>query len=225
MTTPIPWSPSGLEDFCNCPRSYHEKRVLKNYKDEKTPELIWGRYVHDAFDRRQASKTLLPPELAEHEPYMQRIEKIPGRFQTENKIALDKIGNPCTFFSDNVWYRGVIDYKKLLEDGYRAFLADYKTGKPHEKWKQLVTYALHTFILHKQITLIDAQFYWTKTQTTTRKVFSRDEIPTLWELIIPDLKQYKEAFDTDTWQPRPSGLCHGWCPVQTCEFWKPRRPR
>ena len=35
--------------------------------------------------------------------------------------------------------------------------------------------------------------------------------------------QYAQAFKTDTWQPRPSGLCNGWCPVKTCEFWQPKR--
>ena len=45
----------------------------------------------------------------------------------------------------------------------------------------------------------------------------------IWKKFIPDLRQYAEAFKTDTWQPRQSGLCNGWCPVKECEFWKQKR--
>jgi hypothetical protein len=42
---------------------------------------------------------------------------------------------------------------------------------------------------------------------------------------MPDIKQYQQAFVQDVWQARQSGLCHGWCPVTTCEYWKPKRMR
>lgn len=225
MTTPLPWSPSSLDDYINCPRSFHEKRVLKKFKEVRGEEALWGEYVHNAFQRRQSSKTPLPADLVTHEKYMQLIEAKPGSFQTENKIALTRKLIPCTFFDGEVWYRGVIDYKKLDEVQTSAFLVDYKTGKPHEKWKQLISYALHTFQLHASVQLINAQFYWTQSQSVTRKVWSREEIPELWGILLPDLHQYSEAFKTNTWQPRPSGLCNGWCPVTDCEFWRPRRVR
>jgi len=53
MPTPLPWSPSALDDFVNCPKSYHEKRVLKSVKDVQGEEAIWGVRVHKAFELRQ----------------------------------------------------------------------------------------------------------------------------------------------------------------------------
>jgi hypothetical protein len=47
----------------------------------------------------------------------------------------------------------------------------------------------------------------------------------LWSKFVPDLRQYMEAFKTETWQARPSGLCNGWCPVTECEHWKPKKVR
>lgn len=220
--TPLPWSFSSLEDFINCPKAFHEKRILKSVPPESSPEMDWGNYAHKAFESRQASSTQLPPDLTIHEPYMQRIEAWPGNFWTEQKVALNRKLMPCTFFSPDVWWRGVIDYKKVHETLAKA--VDYKTGKPHEKWKQLASFALHTFATHP-VELVDAQFYWTKTQTITRKVYARAEIPQLWAQFVPDLKQYATAFKDDVWQARPSGLCHGWCPVTKCEHWRPKKVR
>ena len=142
MSIPIPWSFTSLEDFKNCPRSFHEKRVLKKFKEVQGEEAAWGERVHKIFDDRQVSNTPLPPELAQHEPFMKRLEDKPGHFFTEQKIALSKKLIPCTFFSPVVWMRGVIDYKKI--DKQTALIVDYKTGKPHEKWRQLALFAIHT---------------------------------------------------------------------------------
>lgn len=220
--TPLPWSFSSLEDFTNCPRSYHAKRVIKTVKEVQGDEAKWGEIVHKVFEDRQSSSTPLPPELVEHEPFMQRLEDRPGILFTEQKIALDKKLKPCAFFAQDVWFRGIVDFKKI-NDG-TAYLCDYKTGKPHEKWKQLALFAIHTFILHP-VELVHAQFYWTKTQTVTKKVWARAEVPALWKLVLPDLQQYALAFREDIWQPRQSGLCHGWCPVTECEYWRPKRAR
>ena len=218
---PLPWSYTALEDFVNCPRSYYEKRVAKSVKEEKTEAIIWGEVVHKHFENRQAEGTPLPPELAEHEAFMQRLQDMPGEASTERKIALSRQAKPCGFFDKDVWYRGVIDYSKI--DGDKALLVDYKTGKPHSKFQQLKLFALHTFAERPEVEIIEGTFYWTKTGTRTSEVYFRYKIDEMWKGFLPNLKQYAQAFKEDVWQPRPSGLCNGWCPVKDCEFWKPRR--
>lgn len=218
---PLPWSYTALDDFVNCPRAYHAKRVAKTVKEEKTEAIIWGEVVHKHFENRQKDGTKLPPELHEHEEFMERLERMPGVHHTERKIALDRKTQPCGFFDADVWFRGVIDYSKMHEN--IALLIDYKTGKPHSKFQQLKLFALHTFAENPAIDLVEVRFYWTKTCTTTGEIYRRNQIADLWATFVPNLKQYAQAFKTDTWQPRPSGLCNGWCPVKDCEFWKPRR--
>lgn len=105
----------------------------------------------------------------------------------------------------------------------RARLVTHNTGKPHDKWKQLGMFAIHTFLQFPTVDLVNAQFYWTKTATATKKVWSREDVPHLWSMFLPDLKQYAQAFKTDTWQERPSGLCNGWCSVTQCPHWRPKR--
>jgi hypothetical protein len=219
--TPLPWSPSALEQFVNCPRQFHEVRILKSVKDEPGEQQLWGIKMHEAFEKRQRDKEPLPEELAMHEPYMRRIESWSVRRFTEQKVALDRHGRPCSFFSSSVWWRGIIDFMNI--DGSLARLVDYKSGKPHEKWRQLSQYALWMFAQHPGLNLVDARFYWTQTMSETRKVWDRKEISELWVALMPDLRQYVAAFKEDIWQPRQSGLCAGWCPVESCEFWRARK--
>ena len=217
--TPLPWSHSALDDFTNCPRAYHAKRVIKSVKEEKSEQMIWGERVHTAFELRLVNGDVLPDELIGHEAYLSRLQKTKGISAAEQRIALDRQMQPCGFFAPGVWFRGVIDYSKISVP--HALIVDYKTGKPHSKFAQLKLFAIYMFVQNPLVETVEATYYWTKTGTETKAVYHRGE--NLWEEFIPKLKQYTEAFKTDVWQPRPSGLCNGWCPVKTCEFWKPRR--
>lgn len=225
MATPIPWSYTALDDFKNCPKAFYEKRVTKSVKEEQGPHLIWGRDVHKKFEDYVASsgKVDLPIDLHQHKPKLDALIADPGIAMVETRFAFDKKAKPCEFFYRDVWCRGVIDYYKV--HGETAKLVDYKTGKPHSKFEQLALFALYIFAMYPHVNVVNVQFYWTTTNETTKKVYGRAEINDLWRIFIPDLKQYKEAFNTDTWQTRPSGLCNGWCPVTTCEHWKPKRPK
>jgi hypothetical protein len=221
--TPLPWSFTSLDTFTNCPRQYHAKYVLKTIKEPATEAMLWGTAVHKHFEDRQAVNTPLPVDLKHHEPYMVQLEEKPGVAFTEQKIALGTDLKPCNFFYRTPWYRGVIDYTKVHEES--ALIVDYKTGKPHQKFRQLMTFAIHTFAMYPDVKLVNAQFYWTQDRSVTKKVWGRADIAGMWKTLLPDLRQYKEAFATDTWQPRQSGLCNGWCPVTDCEFWKPKRSK
>lgn len=193
-----------------------------------SPEQDYGNMVHKAFELRQSPDLRpLPKGLEVHEEFMQRLGRMQGKLWTERKVGLDRRLQPCEFFGDSVWWRGVIDFECVSvikgdgEEALRATIVDYKTGKPHQKLKQLQNMALHAFA--EGVAVVDAMFYWTQTRDTTRHVMTRDQIPSLWGLFTPTLKQYVQAYKEDIWQPRQNALCNGWCRVKDCEFWRPRR--
>lgn len=217
---PLAWSPTSLEDFKNCPYSYFRKRVAKDVKEERGDHLIYGEQVHKHFENRVATNDPLPPDLEAHEQHLASLVALDGVNFCEQDAALDLDGKPCGFWDKRVWMRAKIDFKNV--NGERAIIEDYKTGKPHTKFAQLKIYSLHTFALHPTVQEIKVRYYWTKTFNTTAQTYHREDVPALWGEFIPDLKQYAEAFKTDTWQKRPSGLC-GWCPVTDCQFWRSRR--
>jgi RecB family exonuclease len=220
---PLPWSYSALDDFVNCPKAYYEKKVAKSVKEAESEQLIWGNKVHKAFEERMAHGVVLPDMLAAHEEYMKFLEKLPGKAFTERKIAMNLSQQVCAFFDRDVWFRGVIDYSKIDKD--RALLVDYKTGKKHQKFEQLALFALHTFAEHAAVQQVKVCFYWTEDKSQTTETYNRSSIPMIWQKFIPNLRQYNTAFKTETFVARPSGLCRGWCPVTTCEHWKPKRVR
>jgi hypothetical protein len=221
---PKPWSHSALDDFKNCPRAYHEKKVLKSVVETKGEATIWGEVVHKHFEDFLTDGVALPPEVAMHEPFLLRLLDMPHQHRfVEERIALDRNADPCEFFHDNVWYRGVIDFGVV--NGEHARLVDHKTGKHHSKFGQLKLFALWVFAKYPEVQSARCEYYWTQTMTLNGETYTREQVPQLWAGFIPDLKQYADAFKTDTWQPRQSGLCRGWCPVTDCEFWEPKRRR
>ena len=54
--------------------------------------------------------------------------------------------------------------------------------------------------------------------------YKREEIPKLWEPFDQGLARLTISYEKDTWMANPSPLC-GWCPVSTCDFYKPTRRR
>ena len=222
---PLPWSPSALDTFVNCPEQYRHRYVLKDLpEEEKSKEQVYGEYVHAAFaDRQRPKHVALPPDLKIHEPFMTVLEAQPGWVYIEHKAALAKDLTTCEWGTKNVWCRMIIDYLRVDAKERRASLVDYKTGKPHKKFRQLIIYALWVFQEFGYFDEIDVMFYWTKDRTITKETWSRDDVPKLWNELVGDLRQYREAFRSDTWQMRPSGLCLGWCPVIGCKHWRPKR--
>ena len=218
---PKPWSFSALDKFKTCPRQYLEVNVLKSVQDSQSDQLIWGNRVHKAFENRVKLDSKLPVEMKEHDEFLQGLCDAAGNISAEQKVALDRRLKPCTYFAKDVWFRGVIDYATI--DDTTAHVVDYKTGKQHHKIEQLASFALWIFAAHPKVEQVTTDFYWTKTRSCTGEVWDRGQIPKMWGLFTGDLKQYAEAFKTNTWQPRPSGLCNGWCPVHECEHWSPKR--
>jgi hypothetical protein len=220
---PLPWSQSRLEDFKNCPRAFYEKQVAKSVVEEQNEQSIWGQRVHKHFEERLVDGVVLPDILDMHEPFLAALGSRRGDKFVEQRIALNRFGAPCAFFDRDVWFRGVVDFK--LVNGDRALIVDHKTGKHHSKYGQLQLFAIHTFLAHPEVQAVHTQYYWTQSRTTNGETYFRSELSELWRPFVGDLKQYAEAFQTDTWQPRQSGLCRGWCPVTDCEFWQPKRRR
>lgn len=214
-----PWTPSKLDAFKGCPRQFEARYVSKVIPYVESPEQAKGNKDHKTLELRQAhgaEKHPLPADMAMHEWYMKELDSWPGVRFTEQKIALDTKGKACAWGVTNVWFKGVIDF--LIVNGDTARIVDYKTGKKRPKWDQASAYVLHTFIHHPDVQQVVFEFYWTSTGDRSVQMWTRADIPAMWRTLIPDLKQYKEAFDTNVWQPRQSGLCRQWCDVLSCEF-------
>ena len=227
---PKPFSHSALECHNNCPEQYHHKYVLKDLPpEEKSDEQNWGIFVHKQFEDYLCTRPearALPIDLRIHQPYLDHLLGIEGILFAERKVAIGiKPWGPCAYFADNVWWRGVIDATVIEREDSRALIADYKTGKKKDDWTQLALNAVWVLLAHPEINLINAQFYWVVDQTVTKKVWGRSEMDMLVGMFTEKLGAYVHSWKNDAWPKKQSGLCAGWCPVTSCEFWTEKRPR
>lgn len=220
--TPFPWSISALDKFVTCPKAYHEIRVVKRIVEPEGEAAAWGNRVHKDIEDDLKGTRPLAPEMAQFRQYVDTIKGRPGTMLVEQNMALNRSLQPVTWFAKDVWVRGKADVVHL--NGNTAVGLDHKTGK-RKTTRQMALMALLTFYHHPQIERVRTLFCWLKTNEFDKDEFKREEIPSLWQRFVPDLNQYRKAFHTDTWQPRQSGLCHGWCPVKDCEYWRPKRVR
>jgi hypothetical protein len=226
---PLPWSHSALSDFNNCPKAFYEKRVAKSVVDPPNLAGQWGDYVHKAFEsylRRCTPRELckdipLPPDLEEYRGYLESINRLPGNMLAEQKYAINTQMQPCAFMAPDVWCRSILDV--LIIDGQSARVIDHKTGRRKFDTRQLKLNALMVFIHHPDVMVVRTGFMWLKDKLFDTEDYVRANEATLWGEFMPDLVRYKTAFKQEMFVPRQSGLCNGWCPVTSCEFWKPKK--
>lgn len=214
MPTPKPWSFSSIDNFQTCPRQYYYKYVLKQYHEEPSKEQLWGTRVHKSFEDYVRDGTPLLPELNEHKEYLDKLRGRDGEVNAEQKVALNIRCQPTGYYSPDVWWRGIIDYQNKDGDVHR--IVDYKTGKMKPKLLQLHLAMLYSFAQGAE--MVEAEFYWTQHKVSTKITFPRFHSASILRGIKPLVSAYAEAWIKDIWQPRPSGLCRGWCAVTDCEF-------
>jgi hypothetical protein len=228
---PRPWSHSALETHGNCPWQYHEKYIARNLPpEEKSKQQLWGIKVHEKFDAYVSRPgNTLPVDLEIYKDFLDKLiaeGEANGHAKTECKVALgiNPFG-PCSYFAKNVWWRGIIDFHTINAAEGRAKIVDYKTGKKKDDWAQLAESALWIFAEYPKVNLINAQYYWTEDMTVTKKVWARSEMDTLVAMFSDKLAAYAHSFKTEVFGKKQSGLCYGYCPVTSCEFWKPKKER
>jgi hypothetical protein len=217
------WSFTSLQQFRNCPRQYHEVRVLKNFKEEEGEHLIWGNRVHAAFAQAlEPQATPLPTGMEMWQPIVEQFRALKGQCRVENMLAVDKDFRPSGWRDwSNTWCRGIVDAMWLRDDGV-AVAVDWKTGKRKPNSDQLALFALLIFAHHPEVRVVRSMFVWLKTAQKDREDFTRERIPELWQLFMTDLQRLDNCMTTDTWVPRTSGLCN-FCPVSTCAYQGKRR--
>lgn len=215
-----------------CSRQYIEIRILKHYQDKKNEASLWGDRFHKEAEKfigancAQPGSYQLPPEMQPYAAYLAQFLCRPGKTFVEQEMGLDRHLKPTYWLGPEVWARGVIDV--LTVDGAFAWVDDHKTGKNRKvDMQQLIIFALLTFYHYPEVMTVYCTFHWVQygfddTAKDTR-VFTRAQIPELWETLMPKLIKFKEAFAAGVFPPNPSGLCKAHCAVESCEYYQKGR--
>jgi hypothetical protein len=212
------WSYSGLRAFETCPLQWQQVMLLKNFRSEKGPELIWGDRVHKALHKTLDSggKVPLPDEMLVYQGWVESLLSLPGHHYVEQKYAITKDFAPCEYYAPAVWYRGIGDF--VVVDGSNALVLDWKTGKVLDDPVQLMLMAQLIFSHYPKVKSVQAQFVWLKFDCTSEQEVTRQDIANNWIGLMDRVNAMKEAYETDVFVPKPSGLCRKHCPVRTCQY-------
>lgn len=207
------WTYSQLEAFETCPRKFYHLKVLRDIVEPPSPHAEWGTKVHSAFEYRIKDGTPLPEGMTQWSPIADKIARLSGEKHCEMKMALDKNFQPTDW--KKAWSRGIADL--TVVNGTKAATLDYKTGK-RKPTEQLQLYAAYTFAYYPQVEQVTTMFVWLKERKVDKEVIVRDQLPDIWNSMLPRVRKLEAAHESNRWPERPSGLCKAWCPVTSCKF-------
>lgn len=212
---PTAWTFSSLEKFETCPRQFYHVRVKKDIKEPPTEAIKWGNEVHKALELRVTEGKPLPEGMTQWEGIAAKLESMPGQKLAEYKMSIDENFEPADWWT--CWSRGISDL--VVVNGKVAANFDYKTGK-RKPTEQLALYAAYTFAHFPEVEEVHTGFIWLKDRKIDKEKFTREDIPVIWQQFVPRVNKLESAYERDSWPCKPSGLCKGWCPVKTCDFYK-----
>jgi hypothetical protein len=211
---PFAWSYSKLKNYETCPKRHWHIDIQKDIKEEEGESLMWGNQVHKALADRCSKGVELPKAMQAYEPWAARVVTGQGTILVEQKLAITEEFGPCSFFDRSAWFRGVGDVIKIV--GPVALIVDWKTGRIVEDSVQLALMAQCVFAHYPDVQAVRSEFIWLKEDANTTEKFRRDDMPKLWAGLYPRYLQMKNAHDTQTYAPKPGGLCRRFCPVKHC---------
>lgn len=218
------WSYSALGTFKTCPRQYYHLKVLKDIPYEQNATAEYGDRMHKAIEAYGKYETPLPPEFVFVKPTVDTLLAFPGRKLFEFKMALTEEYLPTAYFAKDTWWRGMADLLIIDDARGLARVVDWKSGKSkNADVSQLELMALAVFHTFPHITRVKAGLAFLTEDKFIPAAYTADRKDDYWQNWLGDLDRLKHAYESGVWNAKTSGLCAGWCPVKSCEHWKPKR--
>lgn len=226
----IPASFSSIEAYQTCPRQFYELKIAKNFVEQPSEAVLWGKAVHKALEERGKYNKPLPPHMAKYEAIAAKIERAPGEKFYEHELAVTIDLQPTGFYDDDCYVRGVEDV--LIINNTKALSSDHKTGRKKPKSRQLELSALRVFSNFPKVQEVYTVFNWLASDPVeyTTKKYHRSQMESLWQPFVNDINQMLWSEQHNVWPAKPSGLCkksrsssYQGCIVATCphsQFYK-----
>ena len=215
MTT---WSFSRLKSFETCPKQFYHVTVLGEYPVVQTDAMTYGTAMHKAAEDYIGENKPLPDEFMYVKGLLDELRAFRGTKLTEQRLGLTRDLKPCGFKDKDVWFRGIVDLAIVDTLGERAWIVDYKTGKSakYADKGQLELMALSIFKKFPDVKHINAALLFVVSNEMIEAEYKIENSFDLWGKWLKKYARMERAYETDVWNPRPSGLCYHHCPVLEC---------
>ena len=211
-----PWSFSKIKAFEQCPKQFYHMRIVKDYIESETEAMLYGTAFHTAAEEYIRDNEPMPPQFGYAVGALDRLRAKPGNKLCEYKLGLTRDLEPCGFSDEGGWFRGIADLIILNENV--AWVVDYKTGKSarYADKGQLELMALVIFKHFPQVETVKAGLLFVVSKDLIKDIYTKEQVPALWEKWLADYSKLEQAFKNDMWNPKPSGLCRRHCAVTEC---------
>lgn len=215
------WSWSRYKNFLICPKRSYETDIAKNFSDDGSEAVMWGKELHTAMQKRIDFGIPLPPTMQRYEAWPANIVKLKEaglEVKCELKLAIDDQMTATSFFDASTWFRAVVDVLILIPP-HTAIAVDWKTGgevKP--EYEQLGLSAQTIIAHHPWVKEVGSIYVWLGHDTQTVRVYRRPEIGEVWRQVWPNVMRMAEAHRTLTYPATPGGLCKRFCQVTSCVY-------
>ena len=211
-----PWSYSKLKAFETCPKQFYHDKILKEVPFKETEATLYGTAFHTAAEDYIGKDVPLPGKFSFAQKMLDSLKNKQGDKLCELKLGITEDLEPCGFYDDNVWFRGIADL--IILDGDLAWVIDYKTGKSskYADKGQLELMALSVFKHYPQIKTVRAGLVFVISNDLVKSTYTEYDKPKLWEKWLAKYKQMETAAIEDVWNAKPNGLCRRHCPIIEC---------
>ena len=218
---PFKWSFSKLKNFRTCPKRHYHCDIKREFKEDST-HLDWGKTVHKALEHRIERGTQLPPVMDPYEIWAKGILKYAGqgaRIRVEQKLAFDKDFMPteADWKNPNAWFVCTVDVL-VLGNPDHVLAVDWKTGKVDADSQQLMLTSQAVFSHYPNVKRVTTTYVWLKHDTETTETYTQNDLLSMWNGLLPELKMIEQAERTEHYPPTPNGLCRAHCPVTSCPY-------
>ena len=216
-----------LKGYEECGRK-HKAELDKRVPPPSGEAIDYGNDVHIALHKAIKDDVPLPPRLSFLQYWVDCVKGLPGERFVEEKWGLSKDFQPTEFFQRNKadawpWMRLIVDVAVVDHEKGEACLIDWKTGKRLEEPLQLWLGAALLFQKFPHVHTVHSMFVWLKEhdgknheECMSIEVIKRDDLPTLWDQILPRIQTYEEAVATNTFYPSPGRHCR-FCKLLDCK--------
>ena len=222
------WSYSSISLFEQCPKKYYHLRVVKDIVEPEAEHLLYGTAFHLAAEEYIRDNKELPEKFSFAKTMLLKLKNIEGEKLCEYEMGIKyKNGRvtACSFDDPEAYCRGIADLIILDREKKEAKVIDYKTSKSakYADTKQLKLLATMVFIHFPEIKIIKAGLLFVVSNDFVREEFDGNFTLAYMQHFRPTVEHLEKALEVNTWNPKPNFTCHGWCPVNTCAHWEPKR--
>lgn len=224
---PFSWSYSRLADFDpelgGCPRRYAANSFYCTVPYSESEAQKLGNRGHKACEQALKGERVDEPEfLTDAGKYINLFAKqrdLGAKVLAEQEITLTENMQLTSWFAKDAWFRMKLDVTVEKDRALKYY--DWKYGaKVKDAVDQLKICCGALSVAKPHIENFTGKLIWTKHSTVTGGCeMTRAEAQAVWAETLGRVERMKEAWRTENFPGRPSGLCKwggpnpGQCPV------------